>query len=380
MDYPIRILCVFSTLDRGGAETMAMSLFRKINRDKVIFDFVKHTRNKGAYEDEIRELGGKIFEAPRYRGVNHIQYVRWWRSFLKAHPEYLIVHGHYFTISSVYFSAAHKENRITIGHSHCTDVAKDQISHPFAHWLANKLLIGRIEKNSDYCMACSIDAGNWIFKNKGFKVLNNAIEVEKFKSNYDVGLEVREELNLGSCFVIGNVSRFNIQKNPFGTLEIFRLVHQRRTNCKLLWAGDGPLREKVQKKAVEYGLMDDIIFTGSRSDVHRLLQAMDVFIFPSFFEGLGIAAVEAQAAGVTTICSTAIPNDVAVTDRCFFLPLDQLDMWADEICQLGALQKHRDMTDRIKRSGYDINDTSKWLQEFYVSLVENGGFRDNYSK
>ena len=130
MKYPVHVLCVMSTLDRGGAESMVMSLFRKIDKEKVLFDFVKHTNQIGAYEDEIKELGGKIYIAPRYKIINHLAYRRWWREFLELHPEYKLIHGHFFTISAVYFKVAQSLSRITIGHSHSTENIKNKKEKP----------------------------------------------------------------------------------------------------------------------------------------------------------------------------------------------------------------------------------------------------------
>ena len=367
MNSPIRALCVFSTLDRGGAESMCMNLYRHIDRNKVQFDFVKHTPDKGVFEEEILSLGGRIFEAPRYRLYNHLSYTQWWNRFLREHPEYTIIHGHFFTISSVFFQAAHRAGRITIGHSHSTKSPKEGTSRRLANYLGN-LLIDRIEENSDYCLACSQMAGEWVFPHKAFHVLNNAIDCKRFVANPEVARAVREEFLLGDFLVLGNVSRFNLPKNPHGTLEIFRLVHEKRPKSKLLWVGDGPMREEVQEKAKGYGIGGDVIFTGVRSDVERLLQAMDAFVFPSFYEGLGIVAVEAQAAGVITYCSSEVPREAGVTDLCHFQPLNDLNAWAEAIAQLPAGETHPDMYDQIVKAGYDIHDTAKWLQDFYLSI------------
>ena len=364
----IRILCVFSTLDRGGAESMCMNLYRHIDREKVQFDFVKHTPDKGAFEDEILSLGGRIFEAPRYQIYNHMSYMNWWDRFLKAHPEHQIIHGHFFTISSVFFAAAHKAGRITIGHSHCTKSPKQGTARPIVNYLSNRM-ISHIEKNADYCLACSEAAGKWVFKEKPFTVLKNAIDVTRFRTDQKTAQEVRNEFGLGNNLVVGNVSRFNLQKNPYGTLDIFRLVHEKRPDSKLLWVGDGPMRAEVQAKAQEYGIQDDVIFTGVRKDIHRLLQAMDAFILPSFYEGLPVVAIEAQAAGVKTFCSTEISFETGITDLCKFLSLNDLQIWADDISQIPAAYEHLDITDEIIHSGYDIHTTAAWLQDFYLKLA-----------
>ena len=370
MNNPIHVLCVMSTLERGGAESMVMSLLRNIDRRLVQFDFVKHTKQVGSFEEEIKELGGIIYIAPRYKVYNYLQYVYWWGDFLDKHPEYIIIHGHFFSISSIYFSIAQSRGRLTIGHSHCTKTRKEQVVNPIKHLMSN-YLVSKIEDYSNYCMACSTEAGKWVFKKKPFIILNNAIDADSFCASNSIAGEIRNEFSLGNMFVLGNVSRFDLQKNPYATLEVFRLVHRERNNSRLLWIGDGPMRLEIENKAKELGIYDDIIFTGVRSDVNRLLQAMDAFIFPSFYEGLGIAAVEAQAAGVRTFCSDAVPKEAAVTNLCQFLPLDDLQLWANEICKVPAAYEHPIMKEQIVNAGYDIHDTAKWLQGFYLSVVKN---------
>ena len=153
---PIRVLCVFSLLDRGGAESMCMNLFRNIDRNLVQFDFVKHTSKTCDFEKEIRNLGGRIYEAPQYKIYNHFAYCEWWDRFFKKHPEYKIVHGHYYTTSPIYFKVAKKNNRITIGHSHSSSIDGK----------IKELLIRNVQKYSDYCFACSNEAGKWLFPDR----------------------------------------------------------------------------------------------------------------------------------------------------------------------------------------------------------------------
>ena len=319
MDKPIRVLCVMSTLDRGGAETMVMNLFRNIDRESVIFDFVKHSQGKDAYDNEIISLGGKIYEAPRYKIYNHFSYKKWWKRFLTEHPEYLIIHGHYFNFSSVFFKIARKFNRITVGHSHCTQIPKQAGESLLKVKLLN-CFVSKVEKHSDYCLACSKEAGLWLFPNKEFTVLNNAIDVDRFRYNRKVAEQIRQEFRLDNMLVVGTVGRFDVQKNPNGIIEIFQRIHAERPDSKLLWIGDGSLKEQMVEIAKEVGCEKRILFLGVRTDVNKLLQCMDVFIFPSYYEGLALALIEAQAAGVVCYCSDSISAEVAVTPLCHFWP------------------------------------------------------------
>ena len=360
MNYPIRILCVFSTLDRGGAESMCMNIYRHIDREKVQFDFVKHTPNKGAFENEIIELGGKIYEAPEYKMYNHISYCKWWKHHLIEHPEHIIVHGHYFTISYEYLKVAKHYGRITIAHSHAKHLDS---------FLKNQLIKG-VPKVSDYRFACSYDAGVWLFKDYTFMILKNAIDTNLYRFNQLIRDSYRSQLKLDDKFVLGTVANFHFVKNPFGMIDLFKRVHQKNENAVLVWVGEGGLRDDIQKKIEEERLQECIYLLGSRDDVPQLLQAMDAFALPSFSEGLGLVLIEAQAAGLPTYCADTIPTDVDITPLCKHLPLDQLDTWANQI--ISDYKGARENTENlIMEQGYDIRDTSKWVQEFYLKLFNN---------
>lgn len=368
MDLPIRVLCVMSTLGRGGAETMVMNLFRNIDRDSVVFDFVKHSHGKDAYEDEITALGGKIYEAPRYKVYNHLSYKKWWKRFFSEHPEYKIIHGHYFNFSSVYFKIAKKFNRITVGHSHCTPIPKQAEEKALTTFILNHY-VSKIEKNADYGLACSKEAGNWLFPHKDFSVLYNAIDVDRFRYNKETAAQVRREFGLENSFVVGTVGRFNLQKNPEGILEIFRRIHSVRPESKMLWVGIGSIKAEIESKAKEYGIYDSILFLGERSDVNRLLQCMDVFLLPSFYEGLPVVLIEAQAAGVCCCCSDAVTAEADVTSLCHFLPLEDYDKWVDVITALKPGYEHQDTYEQIKSAGYEITSTAELLKDFYLKII-----------
>ena len=356
MDQPIRVLCVFSMLDMGGAESMCMNLYRHIDRTRIQFDFVKHTSQKGAFEDEIIKLGGRIYEAPTYKLYNHISYCNWWKKHLKSHPEHQIIHGHYFTISAVYFHVCNQYHRVCIAHSHAMSLDS----------VLKSMLVKPIPKQTEYRLACSDAAGKWLFRNYPFLVLKNAIETEKYVYDPDIRDQYRQELNLAEKFVVGTVANFSSVKNPFGLIELFSAIHDKKENSVLLWIGDGGLRNEIEARIREKGLTDCIILYGATSDVPSLLQAMDVFVFPSFSEGLGIVAIEAQAAGLPTYCSDTIPKDIVITPLCRQLPLNEWDIWADQV-----LNEHIQRTDTgkyIKDAGYDISSTSKWLEEYYLTI------------
>lgn len=361
MSNPIRVLCVFSMLDRGGAESMCMNLYRHVDRSKVQFDFVKHTPKKGAFEDEIASLGGRVYEAPRYYIYNQLSYTAWWRKHLRAHPEHQIIHGHFFKISAVYFKVAQQMGRITVGHSHCTRTDKKG-----AKVLLGSYLVSKVAARSDVRLACSVPAGEWLYKTASFHVLNNAIDTKQYEFDPETRRQVRRELGIEENLVAGTVGRITHQKNPLGIVEIVRRTVQNNPAARFMWIGDGPMRPEVEEKIKEYGLGGSFLLMGVRPDVHRLLQAMDVFILPSFYEGLPVVAVESQAAGLPSLLSDAIAPEVEITELCRFLPLGETERWAEAIC--GASPDRPSTREAIIRAGYDIDTTAKWLQELYLKL------------
>ena len=360
MAEPIRILCVFSQLSRGGAENMCMNLYRRIDKEKVQFDFVKHCPEIGAFEPEICALGGRVYRAPRYRVYNHAAYCSWWRRHLREHPEHQIIHGHYYTISSVYFREARRLGRITIGHSHSTAAMREKRSA----WIKSQFC-RHVERYADYCLACSKRAGEWLFPHRAFTVLNNAVDTERFHYRASIAKEVRKELSLGKTLVIGTVGNISLVKNPAGIVSAFKAVCAHTPEARLLWVGDGSMRKEAEQALLHAGLTERAILTGVRADVDRLMQAMDIFILPSLYEGLGMALIEAQAAGLYCLCSDTVPREVNITGRCEFLPLGQPELWAERI--VSAPHDRPDTREAIRLAGYDIDTTAKWLEQFYLN-------------
>ena len=358
MNYPIRVLCVFSTLDRGGAETMCMNLYRKIDRSKVQFDFVKHTPDKGAYEDEIRSLGGDIYTAPEYKVKNHFSYCRWWKKHFINHPEHVIIHGHYFTISAVYFMVAKKYGRITVGHIHASNI-KSTIK---------KIYLKFIKYETDYPLACSRQAGEWIYGKRPFTVLKNALDTYEYKYNDSVRREYRELLGFKEELIIGTVANFSEVKNPMGLIDIFIEVLHTVPSAKLLWVGEGILRNRIEKRIKQEYIDGSVVLLGKRNDVSKLLQAMDVFLLPSFNEGLPLSVIEAQAAGLPCFISDKITRETDITNLCCFLPIDQPKYWAQAITNNHI--RRIDTSDLVKKAGYDANVTACWLQNFYICLFQ----------
>ena len=358
---PIRVLCVFSALDRGGMESMCMRIYRNIDRTKVQFDFVKHMRKECAFEEEINKLGGKIYIAPRYRVYNHLSYCKWWKRFFASHPEYAIIHGHFFTIADIYLREAKKAGLLTISHAHNTKVNGKGLVGLVKTFIAKKA-----GNHADLRLACSTAAGEWLYRGKTFHIIKNALDLDEYIFNAQTRDEVRDEFNLHGFFVYGTVGRLAPGKNPNDLIRIIEKTRDRRKNIRFLWVGDGYLLKKVKNEIHKHHLEDVVILLGQRDDVNRIIQAMDAFVFPSIFEGLPLAVVEAQTSGLRCFLSDTITREVDISGLCTFLPLSNLDTWAEKLtCATG---KRVDATEKLKKSGYDINTAASLIQELYIKL------------
>ena len=362
MNEPLHILCVFSTLDRGGAETMCMNLYRNIDRDKVQFDFVKHTSLRGAYEDEIETLGGRVYEAPKYKLYNKASYKVWWRRFLNEHDEYRIIHGHYFTASSTYLKVAKIMGRHTIGHIHASSFSDTFLGRIKTYETK------RIAPVADTRFACSEVAGKWAYRNRKFTVLNNAVDSARFAFDPTRRAEMREQLHIGedekAIFVVANL---NEVKNPLGTLDIYSAIKRKNPNACLFWVGEGGMRGSIVEK-ITSDHIPNVRLLGARSDVAELLQAADAFMLCSYNEGLPVVTIEAQASGLPCLLSSAITTEADITGLCCFLSIDQPKVWV-EAAENAFLISRKDTRDEIIRAGYDIKETSAWLTNFYQNCV-----------
>ena len=361
----IRVLQVVTYMGRGGIETMLMNYYRKIDRSIIQFDFLVHRDFKGDFDDEILSMGGKIYHVPRYNPFS-FEYRRKVRDFFEKHKEYKIVHSHINSMSGIVLKeAARSEVPVRIAHSHCEGFEKS-IKVPI-----KKMFIPQISKNATAFMACSDAAGKFLFgKDKQFVVLPNAIEVEKFKYNELTREKFRKEFSVSDdTIVLGHVGRFFGQKNHAFLIDIFQEVIKKK-KAKLLLVGDGELKSEIKKRVDENHISENVIFAGVRSDVPELMQAMDIFVFPSLFEGLGVAAVEAQAAGLPTVISDCIPSEVIISkDLVSVLSLDQSpEEWANHILsRIGV--KRTDHSYEIIENGYDATVNAKWLTEYYQTRL-----------
>ena len=361
----IRVLHVVTYMGRGGLETMLMNYYRHIDRSKVQFDFLVHREFEADYDEEIKSLGGRIYHVSRLVPWSR-RYKAELRRFFRTHPEYKIVHVHQDCLSSVALQCA-KECGIPvrIAHSHNSNQDKN------IKYLFKRYYMRKIPETATELFACGKAAGDWMFGGKTYRLLPNAIAAEKYIYEEEKAKKIKKELDLEKNLVIGHIGRFNPQKNHKFLIDIFEKCFEKNQKVRLMLIGDGEGRKEIENKVKERGLQDNVIFMGVRRDVPELLQAMDVFVFPSLYEGLPVTMIEEQAAGVPAVISDRVSEECIITkDLVKVEGLEETpEQWAGEILKQVKISK-RDRSEEIKKAKYDVETNAKWLEEYYLRKAE----------
>lgn len=367
----IRILHILHSMNRGGAENAIMNYYRHIDRGKVQFDFLLTEQNKCQFEDEIKSLGGKIYRVPLLRMTNPIPYIKAVATFFNEHREYKIVHSHTSSKSVFPLWIAKRGGvPVRIAHSHNTKSEKG-----IRGWIRNifKIPLKRVATN---LCACGNEAAIWLYGNKYFNkgkvtILPNVIECSRFAYNEHKRKEVRSQLHIDdNTLILGCVARFSLQKNLLFLIDMFSELHQQLTNSKLLLLGDGELKEDIINQVQKYNLRESVIMTGVVPNVSDYEQAMDVFLMPSFFEGLPLSLIEAQISGLKCFASTGVPQEADKTGLVSFIPLDKgPHYWAEQIVDQLPYTR-RSYLHEMQEAGYDAETSAKKLQDYYLHLIQ----------
>lgn len=411
MSEPIRILQVLGRLDRGGAETMIMNLYRHMDREQLQFDFVIHTEDVCDYTEEVLQLGGRIYSMKPFRVSTALAYRKQWRLFFREHPGYRVIHGHMRSTASLYLSEAKRAGLVTIVHSHNTSSGSGIAA------LVKNVLQYPLRYQADYLFACGRKAGEWLYGKKAcdsprFRLLLNGIETDRFRFLEAVREEKRHELGIGADdLVFLHIGRMEEQKNHKFLLEIMREIAGMRGKnvlqegresgacgeqrpVRLLLCGCGPLEEELRAQAAEAGLLEEdrerngmsegrqgehpvsVRFLGVRDDIPALMMASDAMIFPSLFEGLPVTVVEAQTAGLPVLMSDTVTDEVILTDLVRTMSLrEDAHSWARQALKMaeGTSRAAEQSPDRssyaqqIRSAGYDVEQSAKWLAFVYLS-------------
>lgn len=367
---PIRVLHNIVLMDAGGIETLVMNVYKHIDRERLLFDFLVHRPQEGVYDKEILEYGGKIFRTCPFNPLHINQYKKECMQVFAEHPEYKVFHAHQELCLWPLQYAKQMGVPTRIAHSHN---AKSVINLKYFFFLYEKMFI------KNYCtdmFMCSPLAGEWTFGKKAVsegkvKFIKGNIETERFKFDETVRREVREELGVGDKIVIGHVGRFMQQKNHTFLLDIFSIIHKKNPNTVLVLCGNGRLEDDIKQKAKDLGIENAIIFTGVKNQINvqtnRLYQAFDLYLFPSLWEGLPLTGIEAQTSGLPVLMSDVIADETVATNNVTKLSLtESAQTWADKALDIVTTFQRKDCQKQVVDAGFDVRNTADYLQEFYI--------------
>lgn len=371
-DCPRRVLHVIGAMDRGGAETLIMNVYRNIDRSILQFDFLVHETRECDFDSEIRALGGSIFSIDRLNGINIVSYIKQCRVFFRTHHNYCAVHVHIGSSACFVIKEAKKFGLFCIAHSHNTNPSLSFLEIGF------RLFSYPTRYIADYYLACSREAGvdrfgNSVVTSNRFSVLNNGIDVKRYKFSSKSRFSMRRDLGIApEQKAICHIGRFSDEKNHEFLLKAFAKCGGGEFDGRLFLIGRGPLRNNMEQLAAELNIRDKVVFLGVRSDIPDLLMAMDLFVFPSKWEGLGIAAIEAQASGLPCILSPALP-DMAVCSP-YAYKMDSLNStaaWAERMVDepIRADSDRIDGVNYVGESGFDITCAAGFLTALYLDHV-----------
>ena len=366
----IRVLHSVSNMDRAGIETMLMNYYRHIDRDKVQFDFLCNKTKPGAYDDEVKSLGGRIFHTPGLNPAKLPKYMKYMKGLFKEYPEYRIVEAHNGAFGVYALHGAKLSNvPVRIYHAHGASITKD--------WKMPLKLICKqfLPGNMTHHYTCGIEAARCYFGDKvvdagDYELIPNAIEVQRFTYNPTIREQIRKEYKLDDKHVLGHVGRFMTQKNHTFLLDVFAEVVKKDELAVLICLGDGELMPEMKEKAKSLGISDKVVFVGNVGNANEWYQAFDAFILPSIWEGLPVVGVEAQAADLPCIFSDGVTTEIGLSDKAVFVPLStSKDKWVEAIENGFAQNERKDRTELIRENNYDIETEAIKLQNRYLKLA-----------
>lgn len=368
MSERIKVLHLYTALDDGGVERFLLNYYDNMDRSRIQFDVVVPGKHKGILEDTFIEHGSVIYHVPTLHSNfrKHISSVYQ----IMREGNYDVVHCHGYKSCLGLVLAWLTGVKVRIIHSHMAyenESAVGKIRRKIATFICKTLSTERF--------ACGEAAGIWLYGQKDydkkkFKVIHNAIDVDKFAFNVQKRKQLREDLGLGEGIVIGNVGRFSYQKNQEFLIPVLTEILEKRSDARLVFVGDGESIDEIKKLAQTYQVEENVLFLGARGDVHELLSAFDVFVLPSRYEGLPVSLVEAQASGLYGCVADTITQEVNITGMLEYISLEQsAKYWAERIVAQAEQTRISNRECRLINGQYDIKEQAKRFQKKYEEIV-----------
>lgn len=375
MNKKIKILYFVDRMLRGGIQSLVIEIVKNINKENFQIDFLLLDDGKTYdLEEKLKEMNCNVYKLKNVwinTPFDYLKYCKEMNKFFKTiGKEYDIVHLHSSSKNFMVLYYAKKYGvKIRIAHSHSTDFQTKNFIKKFVGNQFKSLL----KKNATDYMACSRDAGKWLFGNENnVIILKNAINIQKFYFDEEKRKEIRNKYGIkNNEIVCGNVGRITEQKNHIFLINVFKKLYSYNKNYKLLLVGKGEetIEKELEKVVKENNMTDNVVFAGFQEKTYEYLNAMDLFVFPSKFEGLGIVLIEAQANGLSCIVSDKIPSEAIINSNVKIVSLDKEDEWVKVIQETNCTRVIDNV--KIKDAGYDILEEIKKLEKFYRKRVKD---------
>ncbi len=378
MGNPIRVLHVLGGTGLGGAESRIMDLYRQMNREEIQFDFLVHSgavhragddenaRKPQFYDEEIRKMGGRIYVLPKFKVYNYFTYRKAVKAFFTKHHEFRVVQGHMTSTASIYLPLAKRAGvPITVAHSRNAGVEKG------LKGMATRFFRRGLCQKADYCFACSEAAGVDVFGAKWMergevRIIHNAIDTARFAYQPQKSAAMRRKLGAEDKLIVGHVGRFDAQTNHSYLIEIFAALCRKREDAVLFLLGEGAGRAKIEKQCEALGIRDKVFFEGNQKQPENYYQAFDVFLLPSFYEGLPGVLVEAQAAGLPCFVSDTVTREAQATGLVTYLSIQQPpEKWAQAV--LSVKRERKDTSGEVAARGFDVRNQAAAYRSFYLN-------------
>ena len=370
MQQRVRILLIIGQCKTGGTETLALNYYKYLDHNRFAMDFLFFGDSLPRFENELYPNGDKVINVTDY--TKNIFKSIWEIREVVRKGEYHIVHSQLNTLNFFPLLGAKLGGaKVRIASNHSTanfkyETKKTLVKHilrPSIKWMA-----------TDYT-ACSTSAAIWGFgehtvKDGKVKIIPNAIDLSQFAYSDRIRSRVRKDMGWEGYFVIGNAARFTKQKNHSFIIDIFNEIHLKNPASLLVLVGEGHLMDNIKRKVSELHLDGAVLFLGLRFDINELMQGMDVFLFPSIYEGFGIAVIEAQAVGLRSVVSDAVPEEAVMTDTVDRVKLGTTKTnWSNIVLRYSSGYKRNDTHFSIEKRGYEIKKAVNDLEGYYLSLL-----------
>lgn len=357
----LRVAMVTDSLKRDGISSVIMNYCTHLDPDKFEITVISGASVAETNKIECIDHDIQLIELPERKTRSREFYSALSRKLAEGNYDICHVHGNSATNLAELLIARRNHIKVRIMHCH-----NSQCQHKKVHLMLSPIF----KRMYTAAFACSRLAGDWIFGVNKFTVIPNAFEIERYRFDMTKRQQYRRDLNLDNDLVIGYVGRINYQKNCWYALKCFEKYSAENPRARLLLVGNGPEREELEKYVERSSYRNSVIVYGESEDVPGLLSAMDVFLFPSRYEGLGISAIEAQISGIPCIISDAVPREAQLVSQSIFLPVgdESISLWVDKLREFSRLSVNRDAFYRNNRKEflkYDIESASRNLEGLY---------------